>query len=930
MKNIIRYILFGVVLCLAGQLRGESRVLRSLMASDGLTDLTVNALYKDSLAFVWIGTGNSVERFDGVFLKHYALSGADERLKRVNVITATAGHYLWMGNGQGLWRLNRQSDAFERVVPDVINGAVLSLLDDGKGTLYIGSERGLYVHRNGRFEHVLLDPNTFSKANAVTAMTLDDGGQYLWMATLNGLYAMNLADGKLRCWHNETDGEHYCAFNRLTRVGDTLYLGTMDRGIVCFDLRRKTFSPFINVGCNVISALSTDGGRMLYVGTDGNGVHFVDTERRETTLVMRHEAGNDGSLRSNSVYSLLVDREGIVWVGFYQAGLDYTLYQGNTFEVYAYPPYFDSKDIPVRALSIDGAEKLIGSRDGLYYIHEEKDLFKFFDTPQMRSDMVFCIRRFEGKYWIGTYGGGLYVLDPLTLELDDFSREEPFYKGHVFCLEEDRERALWIGTSMGVFRYKDGRMEAHYTSANSSLPDGNVYEICFDSAGKGWICTEHGLCLWDPSARKLRTDVFPEGFFRKEKVREVYEDSAHTLYFFPDKGPLFMSDLSMNRFHRLQPGTPLEGCDGMSIIEDSRGWLWMGTSNGLFHYDKRENFVLYNFMDGIPDPMFTLCPSVRDAEGNFWFGNSRGLIKLDVGRVGTKSGEAYPLRVTDVLVNGLRPDDAGKARVDEDGRLLRLGGAGRNVTFRLSDFSYTAPAVMSYEYRLDGAEKAWLPLVGRSFVTYYSLPAGEYTFRVRRMGQPDTEVAMTVRVAAGIGPWLVAGLCVLLVMAVAGWRYARLRRPVETASAAVAAEPVVEEPVPLDAPAEEKYRTFRVPAEECERLVTRLEELMHSEQPYRHSDLKIADLAASIGTSPHTLSYVFNQHLKRNYYDYINDYRVSEFKRLVGEEGSSRYTLSALAELCGFSSRASFFRYFKKATGITPNEYISSLGKSAD
>ena len=125
MKNIIRYILFGVVLCLAGQLRGESRVLRSLMASDGLTDLTVNALYKDSLGFVWIGTGNSVERFDGVFLKHYALSGADERLKRVNVITATAGHYLWMGNGQGLWRLNRQSDAFERVVPDVINGAVL-------------------------------------------------------------------------------------------------------------------------------------------------------------------------------------------------------------------------------------------------------------------------------------------------------------------------------------------------------------------------------------------------------------------------------------------------------------------------------------------------------------------------------------------------------------------------------------------------------------------------------------------------------------------------------------------------------------------------------------------------------------------------------------------------------------------------------------
>jgi len=83
-----------------------------------------------------------------------------------------------------------------------------------------------------------------------------------------------------------------------------------------------------------------------------------------------------------------------------------------------------------------------------------------------------------------------------------------------------------------------------------------------------------------------------------------------------------------------------------------------------------------------------------------------------------------------------------------------------------------------------------------------------------------------------------------------------------------------------------------------------------------------------LGRSAHTLSYLFNQHLNRNYYDYINDYRIEEFKRLINEDEYSKYTLSALAELCGFSSRASFFRYFKKATGITPNEYIRSIGKN--
>ena len=101
---------------------------------------------------------------------------------------------------------------------------------------------------------------------------------------------------------------------------------------------------------------------------------------------------------------------------------------------------------------------------------------------------------------------------------------------------------------------------------------------------------------------------------------------------------------------------------------------------------------------------------------------------------------------------------------------------------------------------------------------------------------------------------------------------------------------------------------------------------MHRDKPYTNPDLKIADLATMLGRSAHTLSYLFNQHLNRNYYDYINDYRIAEFKRLVNTEEYSKYTLSALAELCGFSSRASFFRYFKKATGITPNEYIRSIG----
>ena len=202
--------------------------------------------------------------------------------------------------------------------------------------------------------------------------------------------------------------------------------------------------------------------------------------------------------------------------------------------------------------------------------------------------MIFSCLYYQNEYYIGTYGGGMYVLNPATLTLRDFEPDGgmPFSRGHIFCIKQDRENNLWIGTSLGIFCYKDGRQIAHYTSANSKLPEGNVYEIYFDSTHKGWICTENGMCIWDPSARTLKTDVFPEGFIHKEKIRVIYEDSNHDLYFFPDKGSLFISDLSMISFRRLQPGTPIEGNDGMFVVEDREKWLWLGTNNGLFRYDK--------------------------------------------------------------------------------------------------------------------------------------------------------------------------------------------------------------------------------------------------------------------------------------------------------------------------------------------------------
>ena len=932
MKNILKYILtfFFLFACIAVYPRSYS--FRGLSLTEGLSDLVVNAIYKDSLGYVWIGTGNSLERFDGIHIKHYLIVGDDEKLKRVNVITEMPDNQIWMGNGMGLWRLNEEKNDLEPIARETINHGVHSLLHDGKGTLYIGTEAGLFIYRKGNIKKILIDPNVLSSANSIAGLNLGEDG-VLWLATGNGLYSLQLSNEKINSYHNVVNDKHVCSFNNIARVGSKLYMGTMGQGIISFDIHSKTFERFVDVGCNVISSLSSDGRSLLYVGTDGNGVHFVSTDKKKIIRSMRHETGKDDTLRSNSVYSVLVDRDGLIWVGFYQQGLDYTLYQSGLFSTYTYSPFFNSKDMSVRALVIREREKLIGSRDGLFYIDEKNHRFKSFKIPQLRSNMIFCCLFYQGEYYIGTYGGGMYILNPQTLMIRDFESDGkmPFSKGHIFCIKQDYDNNLWIGTSMGIFCYKDGKRIAHYTSANSKLPDGNVYEIYFDSTQKGWVCTENGMCIWDPSTKTLKTDVFPEGFIDKEKIRVVYEDSNHDLYFFPDKGALFISDLSMTTFRRLPPGTPLEGNDGMFVIEDNEKWLWFGTNNGLIRYDKKDNFIPYNFVDGIPSPIFTLCPPVHDSKGGIWFGNSKGLLYWDAVRMNKKKLNNYFISITDVYVNGkstLQPVFKKSNQTE-----ILLEPSQKNVTFCFSDFSYTSHAFMAYEYQLVGEDTNWVAVTGRSDATYYDLPSGTYTFKVRRMGDPDSEMQMTVKIASSISIW---GILFIVITVVTGkycfWGQRKKRMERKRKEQVPDSVKVTEKKVqPVEGShivVEEKYKTNKVSIEECKRLVEKLEIIMHKEKPYTNPNLKIADLAVSIGTSSHTLSYLFNQYLNRNYYDYINDYRIAEFKRLVEKDEYAKYTLSALAELCGFSSRASFFRYFKKATNITPNEYIRSIGKN--
>lgn len=264
-------------------------------------------------------------------------------------------------------------------------------------------------------------------------------------------------------------------------------------------------------------------------------------------------------------------------------------------------------------------------------------------------------------------------------------------------------------------------------------------------------------------------------------------------------------------------------------------------------------------------------------------------------------------------------------RRDLDGfpvEVARLTSDHRNITFQVSDLIYTSPEQAVYEYRLDGVDKEWKSIVGKSEISYFDLSPGNYEFHLRHTGAPDTETIATFTIERTTNyPLLVMGLLLLAVSGAAIYLWIRHKRTLKKMISAKSGGSSTSDE-PSESAEKEKYKTTRVSNEECRRMLSRLDRLMKESRPYTNPDLKIADLAATLGVSPHSLSFLFNQYLDKSYYDYVNEYRVKEFKILIDAGGNERYTLTAMSEMCGFSSRASFFRHFKRLTGITPNEYI--------
>jgi len=439
----------------------------------------------------------------------------------------------------------------------------------------------------------------------------------------------------------------------------------------------------------------------------------------------------------------------------------------------------------------------------------------------------------------------------------------------VFCLRTDAHSALWIGSSQGIWRWQGGKATL-FNSKNSQLPQGNVYDVQFDSQGRGWIGTENGLAIYDLAQGVMSNGIFPKGLADKDKIRRIYEDSHHNLYFIREKGNLFMSSLSMDKFGDVP--LPIISPDNdnsvLSIVEDKRQNLWIACSDGLISVGtegKTDAYDLFGYKDGLPSQTFTNNSVVLDNYGRLWFGNAKGLICVDPNNAELKyRRHRKQVKISTVYVNG---------KVVEDLSSLKHGD--NNIRFLFSDLNYSKPSSTVFEYKLEGYDDEWKLINATAEAAYYDLPSGSYTFKVRIPCNSSTETSVSLR----IGPnfiWI-AFLPIAVALFLALSPVIRKRKRKQEAKE----EAIVSTPTTLTEHQQDEQQKQLLSDKESEELKKRLANYMKDSRSYTNKNLKSADVAEALGVSVNVLSYVLNQYMHVSFSDFINEYRVGEFQRMA-------------------------------------------------
>lgn len=745
---------FITIFCQAQSVE-EHYYFKNLSIRNGLSQNTVNAILQDRKGFMWLGTKDGLNRYDGLSFRKFKHDAANPRSIGNSFITSLYEDFngnIWVGTDAGVYIYYPEKEAFEEfdcqsLEKTRIERSVSMIAGDKQGRVWIAVEaQGMFCY-DARQKLLRNYPLSEISSN-IKCFTFDSGGT-LWLGFYgDGLYYSKDNLATVHPYGSPEDGKREFEGGVITKIVqgnyNCLYIGSVKEGVSELNLTSGQVRNLLAIDESGESIFCRDllpySDNELWIGTE-SGIYIYNL-RTAQFIHLRASLYDSYSLSDNAIYALYKDREEGLWIGSYFGGVDYYPRQYTYFAKY-YPKNIANSLHGKRVREFcraDDGTLWIGTEDGgLNHFNPKTKEFHFFE-PSAGFTNIHGLCMDGSHLWVGTFSKGLRVIDTRTgVVLRTYTEGHTPHSlndNSIFSICRTSAGEIYLGTLFGLLRYN--RTQDNF----DCIPELNgkfVYDIKEDSYGNLWLATyANGAYCYDVSARRWKNYVFDaedEKSLPYDKVLSVFEDSYRQIWLTTQGGGfcLFHPDTETFTRYGLKDGLPNDVV--YQIVEDDDRFLWLTTNNGLVRFDpKTMEMKVFSTANGLPTNQFNYRSGFKDEAGNIYLGSINGFVAFDP-RTFAENRQVPAVAITDFLLfNKEVPvgetDSPLKSSITFSDKVV-LTADQNSFSFRIAALSYQAPRMNKLMYKLEGFDEGWLTIGESPLVTYSNLGYGDYVFKVK-------------------------------------------------------------------------------------------------------------------------------------------------------------------------------------------------------
>ncbi|MEO6232397.1 MAG: two-component regulator propeller domain-containing protein [Ferruginibacter sp.] len=718
--------------------------------NQGLSNNSVRCILRDHKGFMWFGTFDGLNRYDGYSFKVFRNKVNDSTSlinSFVNTFCEDRKGNLWVGTRKGVSVYNSITDKFRQVSMTGGSGSILSdvvksIASDSLNNVFIGTENtGLLWGKNGEAKTIQVRLNTGAKqfvlygvqvikvspdkrvwvfvqnrglcqldystmslklvnADVQSASSLEADDKTVWIGTAKGLYEYNIASGICRKVNNRLFSEERVMSVALIEK-HSLWVGVVGDGIYTWNASTNKEEHLVagdskySLSSGDVYTVFEDKSRRKWIGTSKGGINIIDPQKQKFHTIS-HDPGIMNEFKGNSVSFLYETADSLLWIATDGRGINIWNPKTNSFKNIA---------------------------------HNRNDI------NSLPSDAVTSVKSDpDNNIWVATFTSGIIKLSGAKSSGKRYQCLNPFTGLNnpvVYVLYFDKKNVLWAttlrqGNNYGALYYYNG-LSDRFDAFDTGLSD--LFVLNEDAQGNFWGGNLTQLIQIDRAGKK---HLF---FTLNYAVRAIHEDRKGNFWVGTEGGGLILFDRKKGKVSGRY--TTEEGlCNNsvLNILEDKSGNLWMSTLNGLSKFDPLTlTFKNYFYNDGLQSNQFNYNAAIVLRSGEFAFGGIKGLNLFRPDQI-LPATTFPPIEISGIKVNN-KPVFAGSPYVtslaaDRIGE-LEIPYNEAVLSFDFAALEYSAPEKISYAYYMEGLDRNWNTCGNLRTANYTHLPEGHYTFHVK-------------------------------------------------------------------------------------------------------------------------------------------------------------------------------------------------------